>query len=80
MNESNDFRRQRLSDFLAARLKSKQGNSDVGPTSNVDPGSTTPPGSTETSRHEPNDNGTSTRETSLRTRTHYPTNGIGSSN
>jgi transposase len=80
MNESNDFRRQRLSDFLAARLKSKQGNSDGGPTSNVDPGSTTPPGSAETSPLGPNDNDTSTTETSLRTRTHYPTNGIGSSN
>ena len=28
MSESNDFSRQRLSDFLAARLKTKQDNTD----------------------------------------------------
>ena len=80
MSENNDFRRQRLSDFLAARLKSKQGNTDGAQKTGVGPSSTTPPGSAETSRLGANDNDASTTETSLGTRKHYPITGLGSSN
>jgi hypothetical protein len=80
MSESNDFRRQRLSDFLAARLKTRQGNTDGAQKTSVGSCSTTPPGSAETARLGANDNDTGGREISLRTRKHYPITGLGSSN
>jgi len=80
MSESNDFRRQRLSDFLAARLKSRQGETEGAQKTGVGSGSTAPPGSADTSRLLANDDDTSARETSLSTRKHYPITGLGSSN
>jgi hypothetical protein len=80
MSESNDFRRQRLSDFLAARLKRGRGQPADAEKIVPGPGSTTPPVSAENSRHAPNVNDTSLRETSLSTRKQYPITGLGSSN
>jgi hypothetical protein len=80
MSENNDFRRQRLSDFLAARLRSRHGNSDGARNTGVGPSSTTPPGRAETSRLGANDNDASTRETSPSARKNYPITGLGSSN
>jgi hypothetical protein len=80
MSESNDFRRQRLSDFLAARLKPGRGLPADAEKIVPGSGSTTPPVSAENSRHTANVNDTSLRETSLSTRKQYPITGLGSSN
>jgi transposase len=80
MSKNHDFRRQRLSDFLAARLKTRHGNSDGAQKTGVGPNSTTPPGRTETSRLGANDNDASTPETSFGTRNQYPITGLESSN
>jgi hypothetical protein len=80
MSESNDFRRQRLSDFLAARLKPGRGSTVDN--EKIIPGSdaTTPPVRAEIARQAANVNERSLRETSLGTRTQYPITGLGSSN
>jgi hypothetical protein len=80
MSESNDFRRQRLSDFLAARLKPGRGSTVD--SEKIVPGSdvTTPPVRAENSCQAANANERSLREASLGTRTQYPITGLGSSN
>jgi hypothetical protein len=79
MSESNDFRRQRLSDFLAARLKPGRGSTADGEKIVPGSGPTSPPVSAENSRHAANVNDKSLRETSLGTRTQYPISGLGTS-
>jgi hypothetical protein len=79
MSESNDFRRQRLSDFLAARLKPRPGNLDSTQKTGVGSGSTTPPSSAEHSRRGANNNDPRARDSSASTREHYPITGHGSS-
>jgi hypothetical protein len=80
MSESNDFRRQRLSDFLAARLKPGRGCTADAEKIVPGPGPTSPPVSAKDSRHAANVNDKSLRETSLGTRTQYPITGRGTSN
>ena len=80
MSESNDFRRQRLSDFLAARLKPGRGCTADAEKIVPGPGPTSPPVSAENSRYAANVNDKSLRETSLGTRTQYPITGLGTSN
>jgi hypothetical protein len=80
MSESNDFRRQRLSDFLAARLKLERGSTVDNGKNAPGSGPTTPPVRAENSRQAANANERSLRETSLGTRTQYPITGLGSSN
>jgi hypothetical protein len=80
VSESNDFRRQRLSDFLAARLKPGRGSAADAQKIVPCSGPTSPPVSAENSRHAANVNDKSLRETSLGTRTQYPITGLGTSN
>ena len=79
MTVSNDFRRRRLSDFLAARLKPRRGNAEDAQKTSVGSGSTNPPCSTEPSRLGANDNDMAAKESSPSARKHYPITGHGSS-
>ena len=80
MSESNDFRRQRLSDFLAARLRPERGSTVDAEKIVPGSGPISPPISSENSRQAANVNDRSLRETSLGTRNQYPITGLGSSN
>ncbi len=72
MTASNDFRRRRLSDFLAARLKPRPVNVDGAQKTSVGSGSATPPGSAEPSRLGANENDTPARESSASMPKHRP--------
>ena len=61
MTASNDFRRQRLSDFLAAQVEATAGQRRRHQKTSVGSGSTTPPGSAEPSRLGANENDTPAR-------------------
>ena len=80
MGETNDLGRQRLTRFLAARIKARQREVNEAQRANPGSGSTIPPRSEENFTLIAEDPDARSRETPRREHEHYPITGFGSSN